>query len=152
MFKKVLVGMVAFAALASFGVTQQASLSKTTRAPASFDDEMRVIQKAIALHYGDSATNFEYRTSYNPLLYIGNGAMRALKPITKIPSDRVREYEVMHRVFFKVDGKDMDCYGLVRENRDQPDIYFVNIGTCNQGASEFLDWKTEFSTFITDQE
>lgn len=118
------------------------------RAPASFDDELKAIGTAIAEYYGDRATDFKYLLSSNPIVYIGNGAMRILKPITKIDIPQIREYEVMHRIHFLLDGKTMDCYGLVQEFRGQPGVYKVDVGVCNKGLSEFAEWTTEFSRFV----
>lgn len=41
----------------------------------------------------------------------------------------------------------MDCYGLVREIRNQPGVFFVNVGTCNQNIGDFFNW-----TFPHDQD
>ncbi len=126
--------------------------AESERSPASFKDEISVIQKSLKKQYRErySDSDFKYLATFNPLINVSNGLMRLI-PLSSINHERIREFEVMHRIFFRLDGKDMDCYGFVREIRGQPGTYFVDVAACNQNFSDFFNWTTEFSNFISSQ-
>ncbi len=94
----------------------------------SFEDEISLIQSGLEKVYGNRYAEFAYKTSYNPLIHVGNGLIKGQPLAKRIGGSLVRDYQVVHRVTFKLDGKDMDCYGWLSAIDDTPSVWRIHVG------------------------